>query len=81
MIKLGDKVWFYPFREFKVKNLDGDEYNFADENGKDFVTQEGTVTEVHEDHNWFGVEYTVDGNVQHICFHFTDVGESVFKCE
>ena len=64
-----------------MKNLDGGEYNLADENGEEFVTQEGTVGEVHEDHGWFRVDYTVDNRAQHICFHFTDVDESVFKCE
>ena len=80
MTKIGDKVKFYPFREYPTPFCDSPcEEKYA-KDSLYCVEAIGTVEEIHEDHNYFRAVYGEDGK-QHICFHFCDLGEKVWKVE
>lgn len=68
MIKLGDKVRFDCLKDIKIRGTAC---------GQEYVT--GTVIEVHEDRNWFAVEYCLgeDDTKLRTSFHFADLGENV----
>lgn len=67
MIEIGQKVRFDFF----------DQVNFGGYTEVD-TERVGTVTEIHEEHRWFSVEY--DGP-RRISFKFDDIGKSVFIVE
>jgi hypothetical protein len=68
VIEVGQKVKFDPFK------------GLHDGRGLPLVSVvvTGTVVDVHEDHNWFSVEYVDEaGTKQRISFNFHDIGTAV----
>lgn len=71
MIKVGDKVKFDHLKDIRISGL---------AYGKSMV--KGVVIEVHEDHRWFGVRYSLGDDASlRTSFNFADIGVNVFPCK
>lgn len=69
-VKVGTKVRFNPFRGIRLSGFVPNQ---------DLVT--GTVIELHEDHNWFAVEYELGNEKLRTSFNYADIGETVKLCK
>lgn len=67
-VKVGQKVRFDP-----LKHIGG----YGAENVRGHYVM-GTVVEVHEQHQWFSVEYDCFGVKQRASFKFIQIGKDVF---
>ena len=68
MVKVGYKVIFNPFKGVNVSGF----------SNKIHRNVTGKVVEVHEDHQWFGVEYELaEGVTMRTSFKFADIGGDV----
>ena len=70
MVKIGDKFSFDCLKDIKIRGM---------ATGEEWVV--GKVVEVHEKGSWFAVEYCLgeDNTKLRTCFHFADIGVSVYK--